>query len=156
MCSNVDFLASKRRRGTTSSSRRNTKRRPIRKVPADGVRALRLRQLIERCVIAGIAPPKSRLAHGPPHMIPLHHPARGGVEIAFARQLAMYLAHVACGMNFAEAGALYGRHAKTAAHGCRLVEDKRDDPAFDRIVALLERAVRIGLVQIEPASTQHR
>lgn len=96
------------------------------------------------------------LAQAPPNAIPLRHPARGGVEIAFARQLAMYLAHVACGMNFTEAGALYDRHAKTAAHGCRVVEDRRDDPAFDRIVALLERTVRLALLQIDPPLPRRR
>lgn len=93
----------------------------------------------------------SKLAQRPLHAIPLHHSARGGVEIAFARQVAMYLAHVACGMTFADAGALYGRHAKTAAHACHIVEDRRDDPAFDRIVGVLECAVRLGLTRIEPS-----
>jgi chromosomal replication initiation ATPase DnaA len=53
----------------------------------------------------------------------------------------MYLAHVACGLSLTEAGALFSRDRTTAAHACGVVEDKRDDPAFDVFLDHLENAV---------------
>jgi len=66
---------------------------------------------------------------------------RRKAEIAFARQVAMYLAHVTCGMSLTEVGYLFGRDRTTVAHACALIEDRRDDPRFDRMVDNLERAV---------------
>ena len=60
---------------------------------------------------------------------------------AQARQVAMYLAHVGCGMTLTEAGRLFGRDRTTVAHACMVVEDKRDDPIWDQMLDLLERAV---------------
>jgi chromosomal replication initiation ATPase DnaA len=57
---------------------------------------------------------------------------------AFAKQVAMYLAHVACGLSMEEVGHLFGRHRTTVAHGCHVVEDGRDDPILDRSLAVLE------------------
>src|SRR5262245_9812592 len=34
---------------------------------------------------------------------------RGPTKVAFARQVAMYLAHVTCGLSFTEAGHLFAR-----------------------------------------------
>lgn len=72
----------------------------------------------------------------------LRAPTRSRAEAAFARQVAMYLAHVACGLTFTEIGQLFGRDRTTVAHGCSLVEDMRDDPAFDLTLTILEKAVR--------------
>ena len=66
---------------------------------------------------------------------------RGRAASAQARQVAMYLAHVACGMSLTEAGCLFGRDRTTVAHACIVVEDKRDDPVWDLTLDLLERAV---------------
>jgi hypothetical protein len=60
--------------------------------------------------------------------------------IAFARQSAMYLAHVAFGLSYSEIGRAFGRDRTTAAHACRLVEDRRDDPAVDGVLGSLEIA----------------
>jgi hypothetical protein len=59
---------------------------------------------------------------------------------AFARQSAMYLAHVSFGLSFSEIGRAFGRDRTTAAHACRLVEDRRDDPAVDAVLGQLESA----------------
>lgn len=64
--------------------------------------------------------------------------SRGTAQVAFARQSAMYLAHVALGQSYSAAGALFRRDRTTAAYACALVEDKRDDPLIDRQLALLE------------------
>lgn len=113
-------------------------------------RSKRLRALIEHSVAAGLVPPASALAKYAVKALPLMHPCRGGAEIAFVRQVAMYLAHVACGLTYTQAAALYARDRTTAAHACRVVEERRDDPAFDRILGLLEACVHAGLRQIEP------
>jgi chromosomal replication initiation ATPase DnaA len=70
-------------------------------------------------------------------------PQRGRAAAAFARQVAMYLAHTRLGLSFTEAGAYFGRDRTTAAHACRTVEDKREDPIVDSIVDFLERAIEI-------------
>lgn len=66
---------------------------------------------------------------------------RGSPRAAFARQVAMYLAHVALGASLTEIGGLFERDRTTVAHACALVEDRRDDPAFDTKLAHLEEAV---------------
>ncbi|HZQ12609.1 MAG TPA: helix-turn-helix domain-containing protein [Pseudolabrys sp.] len=64
---------------------------------------------------------------------------RRGAHVTFARQTAMYLAHVAFGLNYSDVGRLFGRDRTTVAYACRLVEDRRDDPATDRRLDLLEQ-----------------
>ncbi len=71
----------------------------------------------------------------------LRAPTRGSTRAAFARQVAMYLAHVLCGLSLTEVGALFARDRTTAAHACRVVEDRRDDPELDGRLEHLEHAV---------------
>lgn len=71
----------------------------------------------------------------------LHQPSRGPAPTAFARQVAMYLAHVHLGLTMRDAGGLFGRDRTTAAHACRKVEDRRDDAAVDRLVEGIAAAV---------------
>lgn len=61
--------------------------------------------------------------------------------MALARQTAMYLAHCAGGLSLTEVGVLFNRDRTTVAHACAVVEDRRDEPNFDRAIELLERAV---------------
>jgi chromosomal replication initiation ATPase DnaA len=63
-------------------------------------------------------------------------------RIAFARQSAMYLAHVAFGLNYTDVGRAFDRDRTTAAHACRIVEDRRVDPDLDARLALLEHHLR--------------
>lgn len=72
-------------------------------------------------------------------------PARGRADLALARQVAMYLCHVVTGMTLTEIGRRFGRDRTTAAHACRLIEDRRDDLNFDRQITMLEDAVQGGL-----------
>jgi hypothetical protein len=62
--------------------------------------------------------------------------------VAFARQSAMYLAHVSLGLNYSEIGRAFGRDRTTAAYACRMIEDRRDDPAVDGVLGSLENACR--------------
>jgi chromosomal replication initiation ATPase DnaA len=73
----------------------------------------------------------------------LWRPVRGSPPEAFARQVAMYLAHVECGLSLTEVGRLFARDRTTVAHACGLVEDRRDEPAFDRALELLEGVLRL-------------
>ena len=68
---------------------------------------------------------------------------RGRPRVAFARQVAMYLAHVAGGLTMSEVGQLFRRDRTTVAHACAVVEDLRDDPTFDRSLELLEAILRL-------------
>lgn len=67
----------------------------------------------------------------------LWHGKRGVKDVAEARQVAMYLAHVCCGMTPTEVGTMFGRDRTTVAHACLKVECRRDDPSFDRALDVL-------------------
>lgn len=75
----------------------------------------------------------------------LSKPTRGRAHSAFARQVAMYLAHVGGGLNLTEVGRVFGRDRTTVAHACRVVEDRRDDPVLDHSLQLMEWVVQTGL-----------
>lgn len=76
---------------------------------------------------------------------------RGVLEVARARQVAMYLAHVGFGMSLARVADAFGRDRSTVAHGCRLIEDRREDPEFDAWMETLER----GLTTLAPLSGEY-
>jgi chromosomal replication initiation ATPase DnaA len=64
---------------------------------------------------------------------------RGPVTVARARQLSMYLAHVALGCSLTDIGAAFERDRTTVSHACHVIEDMRDDPVFDREVCAYEK-----------------
>jgi hypothetical protein len=78
-------------------------------------------------------------------------PTRGRARVALARQVAMYLAHVGCGLSLTEAGELFDRDRTTVAHACHMVEARREDPRFDRAIELLERVVTVLTWPLEAA-----
>ncbi len=61
--------------------------------------------------------------------------------IAFARQAAMYLAHVSCGLSLTDVGRGFSRDRTTVAHACQRVEDRRDAPETDLALDYLEAAI---------------
>ncbi|MGV8854328.1 MAG: helix-turn-helix domain-containing protein [Devosia sp.] len=69
----------------------------------------------------------------------LVHRSRCRLDTARARQLAMYLSHVVLGCSLAEIGDAFGRDRTTVSHACGVIEDLRDDPAFDAEVSALEQ-----------------
>jgi chromosomal replication initiation ATPase DnaA len=81
----------------------------------------------------------------------LRRATRGRAKVALARQVAMYLAHVGCGMSLTETGRLFDRDRTTVAHACGIIEDRRDDPLFDRALDLLEWAVPALATRAVPA-----
>ena len=62
-------------------------------------------------------------------------------DVALARQVAIYVAHVGLAETLTAAGRRFGRDRSTAAHACRRVEDRRDDRRFDGFVAAIEATV---------------
>jgi chromosomal replication initiation ATPase DnaA len=69
------------------------------------------------------------------------HPSRCQAGVAEARQLAMYLMHVVLQRSLTEIGIFFGRDRTTVGHACAAVEDRRDEPAFEREVRRLERKI---------------
>jgi hypothetical protein len=55
------------------------------------------------------------------------------------RQVAMYVCHIAYSMPMGEVAAAFGRDRSTVGHACRMVEDRRDDAAYDGFVTIIER-----------------
>jgi chromosomal replication initiation ATPase DnaA len=90
----------------------------------------RLYGLMEKTVAAAFAVPLNEL----------RAPSRRTADVAFARQSAMYLAHVALGLSLSMVGRIVDRHRTTAAHACLLVEMRRDDPTIDQLLDTLEDA----------------
>ena len=64
---------------------------------------------------------------------------RGRAEIAFARQLCMYLAHTLLGLSYTEVASAFGRDRTTVHYACAVVEDRRDEVKFDLWLVEFER-----------------
>jgi len=73
----------------------------------------------------------------------LRMPTRGQFRISLARQVCMYIAHVASGMSLTEVGRMWERDRTTAAHACTVVEERRDDAEFNRAIDLIELVVKV-------------
>lgn len=96
--------------------------------PAERVAA---RRVIEATVAVSFDLPVAEIAA----------PTRRQAPVAFARQVAMYVAHVGLGLSLTDTGALFERDRTTAAHACRVVEDRRDDGDLDRLLDAIEEVV---------------
>jgi hypothetical protein len=93
-----------------------------------------LRCILEQAVAPPFAVARARLWDS----------ARGGPpEVLLARHVAMYLAHVVCGLSLTEVGRLFARDRTTVARACGLIEDRRDDAVFDRALELIEGIMRL-------------
>lgn len=90
-----------------------------------------MRRMIEVTVAAAFNLPVEELAAK----------TRRTAPVAFARQVCMYCAHVSFGWSLTDAGSVFDRDRTTAAHACRVVEDRRDNAAVDMIVDSVERAL---------------
>jgi len=64
-------------------------------------------------------------------------------RVSTARHIGMYLAHTAAGLPLAKVAEYFGRDRTTAAHACRLIEDRRDDGKFDAELSELEDLLRV-------------
>ncbi len=61
---------------------------------------------------------------------------------ARARQTAIYLVHVALGWPLRRAAGAFGRDRTTGSHAVQLIEDLRDDAAFDARLSTMEACLR--------------
>jgi len=104
----------------------NPRRRRRRPPPHDDT--ARICWLMEAATAAAFAVPVDEL----------RAPSRRAPAVAFARQCAMYLAHVVLSLRYSEIGRLFRRDRTTAAYACALVEERRDDPTIDRVLHTLE------------------
>jgi hypothetical protein len=68
----------------------------------------------------------------------LFAPTRGSARAAFARQVAMYLAHTGFALSFEAIARAFGRDRTTVSHACHVVEDDREDVRLDWRLAALE------------------
>jgi hypothetical protein len=71
--------------------------------------------------------------------------SRGMAHVALARQVAMYMHHVVLRQTLTAVAKSFARDRTTVAHACRVVEDRRDDPAFEELLDAIERAVQGAL-----------
>ena len=71
--------------------------------------------------------------------------------LCHARQIAMYVCHVALRIPQQDIGRAFGRDRTTVGHACSVVEDRRDEPAFDDFVSVVERIVTsiFSVVEVE-------
>ncbi len=63
-------------------------------------------------------------------------------NVAFARQLAMYLCNVAANMSLREISDVFRRDRSTVSHACHAIKDRRERPTFDRQIDLLKNEFR--------------
>lgn len=73
---------------------------------------------------------------------------RSRARVSFARQVAMYLAHVVGQMTLGEISAVFERDRTTVGYACHIIEDRRDAPIFDREIADLETQFRTRLAAL--------
>lgn len=86
--------------------------------------------------------------------ISLRGSRRGRRPVALARQVAMYLAHVAFGLSFTRVGICFGRDRTTVRHACALIEDRRDDPGLEFALSALEAGLIALTDTLAAAATQ--
>ena len=77
-------------------------------------------------------------------MAALFAPTRGAPRTAFARQVAMYLAHTGFELSLETISRVFGRDRTTVSHACHVVEDGRDDIWLDCRLEALELFCRTG------------
>lgn len=104
-------------------------------IPLSGQR-LSVEEVERACSIAhGVV----TVALGQPHPHP-GDSGTGGRGAAFARHIAMYLAHVGFGLSMAKIGRAFGRDRTTVVHACHVIEDRRDEARFDAMIDYLEQS----------------
>ena len=63
-------------------------------------------------------------------------------QTAFARQIAMYLAHIVFSMSIGEVAHAFARDRSTVCYAVQRVEALREDPDLDRTLGWLETLLR--------------
>lgn len=65
--------------------------------------------------------------------------ARRRRSLSHLRQIAMYVCHVVLQISLTDIGLAYGRDRTTVGYACKVIEDRRDDRAYDDFVSAVER-----------------
>lgn len=112
---------------------------PVR--PVVSRRPARLGQAVADAARARFVMDAVALATGVP-AADIHRATRGHACAARARQIAMYLTYVAWQWPLVRVGAAFDRDRTTVSYACRLIEDLRDDDAFDAQLERLEQCLR--------------
>lgn len=63
---------------------------------------------------------------------------RGTLEVARARQVAMYLMHTSLSLPYVEVAQALERDRTTVSHACKQIEDQRDDGALNAMLCEME------------------
>ncbi len=61
--------------------------------------------------------------------------------VSHIQQIAMYVCHVVLQLTMTDIAAAFGMDRTTVGHACARVEDRRDDSAYDALIASIERVV---------------
>lgn len=70
--------------------------------------------------------------------------SRGKADICLARQIAMYLLHTVFSCPYHQVARIFCRDRTTISHACQLVEDLRDDAAFDLEMEQMENLLAMS------------
>ncbi|RZO68512.1 MAG: hypothetical protein EVA70_01670 [Parvularculaceae bacterium] len=73
---------------------------------------------------------------------------RQRANVAFARQIAMYLCHVIAQLSVRDISTEFERERSTVVYALHTIEDRRDSPLFEDQLELLEIALRQRLAVI--------
>jgi chromosomal replication initiation ATPase DnaA len=77
----------------------------------------------------------------------LRSPTRGLAHVARARQIAIYLGHVALGLSLSSLARHFDRDRTTISYSCHAIEDARDEQGFDNLLDTLEKQL-LSLVEL--------
>ncbi len=69
------------------------------------------------------------------------HTRRGSAEVAYGRQIAMYIVYIGCGLSMSRVAAAFKRDRSTVCHACHRIEDDRDDCDMDEWLDALQLAL---------------
>lgn len=83
--------------------------------------------------------------HGAGAEAPALNPA-GAARPCHVRQLAIYVAHVALSIPYGALSTAFSLDRTTVTHACQVVEERRDDPAYDRFAEHCERCAAAALL----------
>lgn len=62
-------------------------------------------------------------------------------DLCHTRQISMYVCHVVLQISQTDIALAFGRDRSTVSHACHVVEDRRDEQAFDDFISAVERMV---------------
>lgn len=66
---------------------------------------------------------------------------RGNAKATRARQIAIYLMHTGLSFSLSTISRIYKKDRTTIGYACRVIEDLRDNPAFDDRILELEETI---------------